>query len=281
MKLQAVCPTCGADPRDADGDLLRDATPTPCPACHRLLDDGPTRAHCSACGVWAPLDWFLPKAPMLCPACGQPAESPSGDRTFTYHAPRPDLPGYRVWTGYTKCYSCGAEVDDRAIFRGPDPLPEEANPMTITTETLSALSACQEGIATFQAVYPSGLNLADWTPNEQLRVLATPLRAYLGWAWHHSVIPAWSLAEADLAGAYLAEADLAGANLAGADLTGAYLAGANLTGADLGGAYLGGADLTGANLARANLTGAYLGGADLTRANLTCADLADTQEAPK
>jgi len=148
----------------------------------------------------------------------------------------------------------------------------------ITVECLLDLGACEEGISAFQAVYPKGLHLSDWTLAEQIRVLKTDLRKYLGWGWKACVIPMLPMEDADLTEADLTEADLSWANLSGANLsraklTNANLRRANLTGADLTGADLTGADLSCANLTDADLTGAYLSGANLIGANLTGANL--------
>lgn len=83
--------------------------------------------------------------------------------------------------------------------------------------------------------------------------------------------PGWSLARANLRGAYLARVNLADADLRGADLEGA-----DLTGADLTGARLAGANLRGVNLKGANLQGAGLQDVDIDGADLTGADLSRT-----
>lgn len=54
--------------------------------------------------------------------------------------------------------------------------------MKITVETLRAAGSCEEALAVAAQEYPDGVNLSDWTRNEQLRVLRGPLRRYLGWA---------------------------------------------------------------------------------------------------
>lgn len=119
--------------------------------------------------------------------------------------------------------------------------------MRITAEDLERLGACDSAVATFREYLPGGLYLpGGWTLAAQIMALATPLRAHLGWAWSHKLLPAWSMAGCDLRGACLEGADLKGANLRAADLRGADLRGAYLEGADLKGAYLRGADLKGA-----------------------------------
>ncbi len=124
--------------------------------------------------------------------------------------------------------------------------------MKITTETLHARGACQDGIDAFATEFPGGLDVREWTVECQLGVMMHPaLRRYLGWAWGAGILPQWSMRGWVLAGAYLAGADLTGADLAGADLTRANLTRANLTRA---------------NLTRANLASAGITGADLTRA---------------
>ena len=138
--------------------------------------------------------------------------------------------------------------------------------MRITKKLLEEKDACVEGLACFNAAFPNGIDLKDWTVEKQIEVLKSDLRKYIGWAFVRGIIPLWSMQGANLEGANLGGAYLGGANLGGANLGGAYLGGANLEGANLGGAnlegaYLGGANLEGANLEGANLEGAYLGGA--------------------
>ena len=123
--------------------------------------------------------------------------------------------------------------------------------MRITKKLLEEKDACVEGLACFNATFPDGIDLKDWTVEKQIEVLKSDLRKYIGWAFVRGIIPLWSMQGANLEGANLGGAYLGGANLGGANLGGAYLEGANLEGANLGGA----------NLLRANLEGAYLGGA--------------------
>ena len=114
--------------------------------------------------------------------------------------------------------------------------------MKITEELLRQKGAYEEGIAAFVAVYPEGLELSDWTQEEQLRVLRdTDLRRYLGGWWGGGILPVWTLRGADLSGADLNRADLSGANLSRADLSGANLSWADLRRADLRRANLSGA----------------------------------------
>jgi len=153
----------------------------------------------------------------------------------------------------------------------------------ITVKSLTCLWACKLGITAFREVYPEGLALSDWTQEEQLRVLKTDLRKYLGWGSRAGLIPMLPMQKADLTGANLSWADLPGADLTGAyllraklrraKLTGAKLNYADLTGADLSNASLRRADLSGANLTNADLSGANLTGANLTGANLSGAYL--------
>ena len=135
--------------------------------------------------------------------------------------------------------------------------------MRITKKLLEEKDACVEGLACFNAAFPNGIDLKDWTVEKQIEVLKSDLRKYIGWAFVRGIIPLWSMQGAYLEGAYLRYAYLGGANLRDANLRGA-----NLGGANLGGAYLEGANLEGANLGGANLEGAYLGGAYLGGAYL-------------
>jgi uncharacterized protein YjbI with pentapeptide repeats len=119
--------------------------------------------------------------------------------------------------------------------------------ITITLEQLKGKTACQSGIDDFLSAYPSGIAEIEWTRDDMIAMLKTPLRKWIGWAYYKSLLPYWSLH---------------GANLSGADLIGANLLGANLIGADLSDANLIGANLIGANLRDANLRGANLSDAE-------------------
>lgn len=151
----------------------------------------------------------------------------------------------------------------------------------ITAELLREHDACDPGLEDFEATYPDGLE-TEWTLEDQLAILRTPLRRWLGWAWQEGLLPAWSMACMDLSGARLDDADLRGAylfgaNLANAHLIGADLRGAYLFGADLHGASLPGAHLNNVDLRNTNLQNAYLFGASLCSANLRNADLRDAK----
>jgi hypothetical protein len=139
--------------------------------------------------------------------------------------------------------------------------------LTVTVARLEGLGACAEALALFREHYGDQAT-AEWTAEKQLEVLRGPLGRYVGWAVENKLLPLWSMADANLAGANLARAYLADANLARANLAGAYLAGANLVDANLADANLAGANLARANLADANLAGANLAGAYLASANL-------------
>ena len=152
--------------------------------------------------------------------------------------------------------------------------------MKITLEELKTPVACDDvreflsqslaemGLKEFPA-HPEG-----WTKIHQAVMLSHPvMRQWWGDAVAKGVIPAWSMAKAQLAQINLVGADLGGANLDGANLTRAYLGGAYLWAADLRGADLTRANLGGANLDRAYLWAADLGEANLTRANLGGANL--------
>jgi hypothetical protein len=147
--------------------------------------------------------------------------------------------------------------------------------MKITNDLLQAKNPwnpCESGLAAFNAEYPDGLELSDWTLERQLTLLKTSkvCRLYFGWAVKVGIIPAWSMARVDLS-----NIDLSGANLSRADLSGADLNMANLSGANLSRADLSDANLIGANLSDANLIGANLIEADLSRANLSGVRLSD------
>ena len=112
--------------------------------------------------------------------------------------------------------------------------------MLITKKLLIEKGATCAGVQTFVELFPDGLE-CEWTLDDQLWILGTPLRKHLGWAWYRGIVSMWGMSGANLTGAYLTGADLTGANLYGASL-----AGANLSRADLSGANLDGADLDGA-----------------------------------
>ena len=135
--------------------------------------------------------------------------------------------------------------------------------MEIATQQLIAAGANCDGLTLFREQFGEALELPDgWTEAHQYMMLASPeWRRHWGWAVHERIIPAWSMAGANLLGADLTGANLTRADLAGADLYGADLRGASLTRADLTCA-----DLTWANLRGANLTGADLAGAVTTGA---------------
>ena len=143
--------------------------------------------------------------------------------------------------------------------------------MRITKKLLEEKEACDEGLACFNATFPDGIDLKDWTAEKQIEVLKSDLRKYIGWAFARGIIPLWSmqganlgranLVRANLYSANLESANLVRANLESANLENANLENANLYSANLESANLGGANLGRANLVRANLEDAYLGGA--------------------
>ena len=97
--------------------------------------------------------------------------------------------------------------------------------MKITVEQLRELGACDEGIRAFQDAF-GDVYENEWTLDEQLLILKSPLKMWLGQAVHMNLVPLWSMQGADLRRADLHRADLQGANLQGADLQGANLQGA-------------------------------------------------------
>ncbi len=146
--------------------------------------------------------------------------------------------------------------------------------MIITTETLANQHAYSRLIKLFGVEYPNGLNTANWTLVDQLRLLrGSPLKCHWGWLVVKGLLPRRSMAGIDIVGTDLMGADLRGANLQCTNLRRTCMKNVNLTGADLRGADLRDADLRNADLTYANLRGADLedadlGGADLTDANL-------------
>lgn len=129
--------------------------------------------------------------------------------------------------------------------------------ITFTLDDLRRLEACEDGVEEFIRHYGEQVEL-NWTLEAQIEAIQGPLRRYMGWAWHHNVLPMWSMRGADLGRATLTRATLTRANLRGADLRGADLTGATLFGATLFGAILTDAILTDANLTDANLTDAFM-----------------------
>ena len=93
----------------------------------------------------------------------------------------------------------------------------------ITKKLLEEKDACVEGLACFNAAFPNGIDLKDWTVEKQIEVLKSDLRKYIGWAFVRGIIPLWSMQGAYLEGAYLRYAYLGGANLRDANLRDAYL----------------------------------------------------------
>ena len=128
--------------------------------------------------------------------------------------------------------------------------------VVLSRADLQSAGACPEGLDAFDAAYPDGVAILDWTRDAQVALVKGPLRSFLGWAADRRLIPRLDLRGADLRRADLRRADLTRANLRGANLTGADLTGADLRRADLSGANLRGANLSGANLRYAYLTGA-------------------------
>ena len=106
---------------------------------------------------------------------------------------------------------------------------------------LKLKGACQKGLAIVDEVFedlPDDFSW-EWSEWTQGIILADPeLRRFWGWAVSEGILPAWSMACANLSGADLLEADLRRADLRCADLSGANLGGANLAWADLTGAKL-------------------------------------------
>ena len=75
--------------------------------------------------------------------------------------------------------------------------------MRITKKLLEEKDACAEGLACFNATFPDGIDLKDWTAEKQIEVLKSDLRKYIGWAFARGIIPLWSMQGANLEGAYL------------------------------------------------------------------------------
>ena len=85
--------------------------------------------------------------------------------------------------------------------------------MKITVQDLENKRACQLGIRLFQKIYGDEHEF-DWTLGKQIEIIKSPLGKYFGWAVYNGLLPMWSMAGANLAGADLANANLTRADLA-------------------------------------------------------------------
>ena len=130
--------------------------------------------------------------------------------------------------------------------------------ITITTEQLRVIGACEDGITAFRGFFSNESATREWTAATQIEMLKSPLGRYLGWAVRNKLIPAWSMQSAYLQSADLQSADLRSANLQSADLRSAYLQSADLRYANLRSADLQSADLRYADLRYADLRYANL-----------------------
>ena len=164
----------------------------------------------------------------------------------------------------------------------------------ITLEMLENLGVCKSGYDDFIRV-TGGIYEAEWTLDEQLKLLKTDLRKWYYWAVRKNIIPMWSMVGVDLSDTNLNGADLTGVNLSEAylacsDLSRSRLytsylyrinfSRANLYGVEFFKSYLEkanffGANLTCADFTKANLTGANFIGSNLYCANFSCANLID------
>jgi len=97
---------------------------------------------------------------------------------------------------------------------------------------LEKLGACRSGIDDFVRI-TGGVYEAEWTLDEQLRIIKSDLRKWFMWAVIHGLLPLLSMSEVDLSGADLFGANISKADLREADLSRASLSGANLREADL------------------------------------------------
>ena len=104
--------------------------------------------------------------------------------------------------------------------------------LTLSTSMLRSNEACSEGMEEFKKLFGESAEV-DWTPEKQIEILKTPLKQYIGWAFHMKLIPMWSMESADLRSANLQCADLQHADLRYADLQHANLQCADLQHADL------------------------------------------------
>lgn len=148
--------------------------------------------------------------------------------------------------------------------------------MKITLETLRAAGANCEGLDEFAQIFPNGFD-GEFCQTMQYLILGTPLRKHLGWAWLHKLLPQWSMAYTNFAGANLREADLFRAQLSDAkffraDLEEAVMLSTYAEDADFREANCRHANFSGADLVRADFRGADLTGAVFCNANCRDAD---------
>ena len=134
----------------------------------------------------------------------------------------------------------------------------------ITSEMLENLGVCKSGYDDFIRV-TGGIYEAEWTLEEQLKLLKTDLRKWYSWAVKVNIVPMWGMVGVDLS-----NADLSNANLNNINLSDANLSGTNLEFSRLCDAYL---YRTKFRNSKSFMTGfhySYLFMADFSNADLTC-----------
>ena len=97
----------------------------------------------------------------------------------------------------------------------------------LTTEMLKKYRYSKSIIQIFQQYYTNGIT--EWNLEEQIKLLKTPLRRYLGSFWRDCLLENISMRGVDFRGVNFTGADLKGSYLSGADLTEADLTGTDLT----------------------------------------------------
>ena len=114
----------------------------------------------------------------------------------------------------------------------PDVASEGGEEMKITADDLLRKEACEDGVALFRKLYPDGFG-GEWNREAQIKILRSPLRKHLAWAWNVGLVPMWSISNANLSNANLSYANLSNANLSNANLSNADLSNADLSNANL------------------------------------------------
>lgn len=152
----------------------------------------------------------------------------------------------------------------------------------VTPEVLEDYGACQPGVEWFRQHYPKGGKLADWSPQEQRRLLLNGGARWLRGGVRYGIVTFFPMRGENFAGCALGRADLAetiltDARFAHADLHHANLCDAQIDGADFTGALMESARLRGAKASKAVFSGAALrhavfDGADAAGADFDGAD---------
>jgi len=148
----------------------------------------------------------------------------------------------------------------------------------ITKKRLEDLRADIEVIARFVHCFPKCSYRADWTLEEQIRFIQSPMRPCFGWMASQRLFPVWSMDDLDLSKINMSEINHGGlsfyrTNLSESNLSKSYLSGVSFLDANLSKIDLSGSNLSGAEFYDVNLSGANLSNANLSRTLFFRADL--------